>query len=67
MKRFETINGQEIVYIQGKDLRFSDSQSRTPKNLKRIIKFEHLDFSEIFNRIKKEQEEYNDWIKEVGW
>lgn len=32
-----------------------------------VIKFEHLDFSEIFNSIKKEQEEYNDWIKEVGW
>ena len=32
-----------------------------------VIKFEHLDFSEIFNRIKKEQKEYNDWIKELGW
>lgn len=32
-----------------------------------VIKFEHLDFNEIFNCIKKEQKEYVDWIKEMGW
>ena len=31
-----------------------------------VIEFEHLDFIEIFDCIKKEQEEYDEWLKEIG-
>ena len=31
-----------------------------------VIEFEHLDFSEIFENIKKEQEEYDEWLKKIG-
>ena len=42
MKRFITENGKEKVFIQVSDLRFIDSQSRTPNNVKKNIKLDNL-------------------------
>lgn len=42
MKRIIEENGKEKVIVQGKDLRFLDSQARTPKDLKKFITFEHI-------------------------
>ena len=43
MKRFVMQNEKEAVIVQGKDLRFLDSQARTPKSIKKLITFEHID------------------------
>lgn len=58
MKYINTVNFNGVIPLKLFNIGSKDG----------VIKFEHLDFSEIFNRIKKEQKEYNDWIKEeVGW
>lgn len=51
MKRFIEEDGKEKVILQGKDLRFLDSQARTPKDLKKFITFEHIN-------INNQEEEY---------
>lgn len=42
MKRFAVENGKESVFLQVKDLRFLDSQSRTPTEVKKNINFENI-------------------------
>lgn len=65
MKRFETIKGQEIVYIQGKDLRFLDSQSRTPQNIKKNIKFDHLDINNKEVEFIFSNKEFVEYVKKA--
>ena len=36
MKRFTIENGKETVFLQVRDLRFLDSRSRTPKDIRKI-------------------------------
>ena len=50
MKKFQEENGKEIVFIQGKDLRFLDAQSRTPSSVKKLINFNSININK--------QEEY---------
>ena len=56
MEYMNTINFSSVVPLRLFNIGSKDE----------IIKFEHLDFSEIFKRIKKEQEEYDEWLKKQG-
>ena len=56
MEYMNTINFSSVVPLRLFNIGSKDE----------IIKFEYLDFSEIFKRLKKEQDEYDEWLKKQG-
>ena len=64
MKRFVEENGKKIVIVQGKDLSFLDSQSRTPKNIKKLISFEHINYNNREKEFKFSDKEFVDYISD---
>ena len=61
MKRFTIENGKETVFLQVRDLRFLDSRTRTPKDIRKNIKLDNLNVNkqeEFFEFKSKDFVEY---------
>lgn len=67
MKRFITENGKEKVFVQVKDLRFIDSQSRTPNNVRKNIKLENLNINKPDEYFEFTNKEFIDYLKTASY
>lgn len=63
MKRFQDENGKKIVFVQGKDLRFLDAQSRTPSSVKKMINFNSININKQEEYYEFTNEEFIDFLK----
>ena len=67
MKRFAEEKGKKVVYVQVKDLRFLDSQSRTPQNVKNLIKLEHLNVNRQEDYFRFDDEEFVKYLNNANF
>lgn len=67
MKRFVTENGKEKVFIQVKDLRFIDSQSRTPNDVKKNIKLENLNVNKLDEFFEFTNTDFIEYLKKADF
>ena len=67
MKTFKIENGKEYVEVQGKDLRFLDSQKRTPASIRELINFEQLDFNNQEVSYRFYDEEFINYLKNANY
>lgn len=67
MKTFKIENGKEYVEVQGKDLRFLDSQKRTPASIRELINFEQLDFNNQDVSYKFFDKEFINYLRNANY
>lgn len=67
MKRFTKENGKEKVFIQVRDLRFIDAQSRTPSNVKKEIKLENLNVNKQDEYFEFTNKDFINFLKKADY
>ena len=63
MKKFNKENGKESVFIQVRDLRFLDSRSRTPKEIRNNIKLDNLNVNRMDEYFEFTNKDFVEYIK----